>query len=77
MSKYTFTSKRIKKFSPKPTQPDYHNIINLNGVLFTLTGYLNSGSSDIKYTLEKITQERLKGNRFLIEELNEYKKMKL
>lgn len=64
MRKYKFKSIRVKKFDPKPTQPDYSNIIRLNGVDFTLTGWLDL-RSDIIFTLEKITPERLKKDRYL------------
>ena len=64
MRKFNFKSKRIKKFDPKPNQPDYSNIIKLNQTYFTLTGWLDL-RSDISYVLEEITPERLAENRYL------------
>lgn len=59
-TKFKFKSYRVKKFDLKPNQPDYYNIIELNGKYFTLTGWLGGVDSDISYTLELITEERLK-----------------
>lgn len=58
--KFRFKSIRVKKFDSNPSQPDYHNIIELNGKHFTLTGWLGGLNSDISYVLELITEERLK-----------------
>jgi hypothetical protein len=58
--KFRFKSIRVKKFDLKPNQPDYHNIIELNGKYFTLTGWLGGMDSDISYVLELITEDRLK-----------------
>ncbi len=58
--KFRFKSIRVKKFDPNPSQPDYHNIIELNGKYFTLTGWLGDLNSNISYVLELITEERLK-----------------
>lgn len=64
MRKFKFKSVRIKKFEPKPKQPDYSNIIKLNQTYFTLTGWLDL-RSDISYVLEEITPDRLAENKFL------------
>lgn len=64
MRKFKFKSKRVKKFEPKPNQPDYSNIIKLNQTYFTLTGWLDL-RSDISYVLEEITPDRLAENKYL------------
>lgn len=69
--KFRFKSIRIKKFDVKPNQPDYHNIIELNGKYFTLTGWLGGLNSDIDYVLELITEERLK-DKYLRSEFSIY-----
>ena len=70
--KYKFTSKRV---TPKvnDNQPDYDNVIEINGVLFTLTGWLKDLKSDIDYTLERVTEERLKNERFLGKKVRKYR----
>jgi hypothetical protein len=65
MSRYKFTSLRVKSLSEHPNVPDYSNIINLNGKYFTLIGYLKDLKADIDYTLELITDERLKKDKYL------------
>lgn len=70
--KYKFKSKRVKMLDPDFRRPDYHNIIDLNGTLFTLTGWMNGASSDIDYTLERVTEERLKSNKFLRKEFIDF-----
>lgn len=63
--KTSFNSLRVKKITPNLKQPDYYSIVTINKNHFTLTGWLEDTSSNIKYTLEIITKERLNNNSFL------------
>jgi hypothetical protein len=71
MRKYKFKSKRVKKFDFKPNQPDYSGIIRLYKTFFTLTGSLDL-NSDISYVLEEVTEDRLKGDKYLRSEFAKY-----
>ncbi len=70
--KYYFTSKRVKKLDPNPKRPDYHNIIEINKRYFTLTGWLNDTSSDIRYSLEEVTPKRLLEDKYLNKEFDAF-----
>jgi hypothetical protein len=64
-TKFRFTSTRNHSPFKKPNQPDYHDIIDLNGIHFTITGWLDAQNSNISWILDKITPERLQKDRFL------------
>ena len=72
--KYKFKSIRQKKGMNQlsPNAPDYDNVIELNGKHFTLTGWLGYLNSDISYTLEQITQERLDKDKYLVSKFGDY-----
>lgn len=81
MRKYKFRSIRVKKFKEnhiKSGIPDYSNIICLNGVYFTLVGWLDATTSNISYVLEEVTQDRLDKDKYLrsafVKELEKNKK---
>ena len=63
--KYYFRSTRNKHDGTKPNVPDYDDVIEINGTPFTLTGWLQGMKSDISWTLERITPERLERQKFL------------
>jgi hypothetical protein len=72
--KYNFKSIRQKKGLNRlsPNAPDYSNIIKFNGRHFTLVGWLGSHDSDISFTLQEITQERLDKNKYLVSQFGDY-----
>lgn len=81
MRKYNFRSIRVKKLKEnhiKSGIPDYSNIICLNGVYFTLVGWLDATTSNISYVLEEVTQDRLDKDKYLrsafVKELEKNKK---
>lgn len=63
--KVFFNSLRVKKIQPNPRQPDYYNIIKINDKYFTLTGWLEGITSNIKFSLEIINEERLGSDSYL------------
>lgn len=71
--KYKFKSLRVKGDKKSFNQPDYSNFITINKTDFTLIGYLGAANSDITYTLEKVTQERLNANKYFRSEYLAFK----
>lgn len=74
--KYYFRSTRNKHDGTKPNVPDYDDVININGTPFTLTGWLQGLKSDVSWTLERITPERLEKDKFLNEKYYRYRQNK-
>ena len=74
--KHKFKSLRVKTINKSPKQPDYSNFITINQTDFTLVGYLGGVNSDISYTLEKVTKERLDENKYFRKEYLKFKGFK-
>lgn len=64
--KYTF--KILKNKSKKDAfdnVPDYDSIIELNNKPYTVIGYTESLTGNLSITIEEITDERIKKNKFV------------
>lgn len=50
--------KRIKKFKPKMTQPDYEGFFRTKNGDFHVLGYLKELNSDLDLVISKVTEEK-------------------